>query len=71
MALAANSVVLEFDSSFRPEDSQVGTLEVRFDGGPWQKLLTLDPTNTSNDAPTPTFVNKSINEHLVSGTNTE
>jgi hypothetical protein len=65
-----NSVVLEFDSSFRPEDSQIGTLDVRFDGGPWVNLLTLNPTNTSNTAPSGTFVNASINERLVSGTTT-
>ena len=77
--VAANSVVLEFDSSFRPEDSQVGTLDVRFDGGAWTNILTLDPTNTSNDAPGDlgdfplppiASVPANINEHLVSGVNT-
>ncbi|QDV24972.1 Ig-like domain-containing protein [Aureliella helgolandensis] len=46
--VAASSVVVEFDSSFRPENSQVGVLEVRYDGGDWTNLLTLDPSNTSN-----------------------
>jgi hypothetical protein len=44
-----NSVVLEFDSSFRPENSQIGTLDVSYDGGSsWNEILRLDPTNTSN-----------------------
>ncbi len=46
--VTANTAVLEFDSSFRPEDSQIGTLDVRFDGGAWTNLLTLDPTTTTN-----------------------
>ncbi len=65
-----NSVVLEFDSSFRPEDSQVGELEVRFDSGNWERLLRLDPTNTSNEAPNATNTIRNVNEHLTSGTNT-
>ncbi len=71
--VAANTVKFEFDSSFRPEDSQVGTLEVSYDGGTnWSNLLTLNPSNTTNTAGNPAtgFVNKSINERLVSGTNT-
>ncbi len=69
--VAANSVVLEFDSSFRPENSQVGLLEVRFDSGDWQQLLRLDPTNTSNQDPFAVgVVNANVNERLVSGTNT-
>jgi hypothetical protein len=69
--VAPNSVVLEFDSSFRPEDSQVGTVEVTFDGGlSWNTLLTLNPDNTSNTAPSTSFINKSINEHLVSNSRT-
>ncbi|MCY2976634.1 MAG: Ig-like domain-containing protein [Planctomycetota bacterium] len=64
------SVVLEFDSSFRPEFSQVGTLEVRFDGGAWENLLTLNPSNTSNDGPSPTVNPVNLNERLVTGTNT-
>ncbi len=47
--VAANSVQIEFDSSFRPENSQVGTLEVTFDSGAsWTNILTLNPTNTTN-----------------------
>ena len=46
--VAANSVVLEFDSSFRPENSQVGTLEFTTNGTDWNSLLVLDPSNTSN-----------------------
>ncbi len=68
--VAANSVVLSFDSSFRPEDSQIGTLDVRFDGGAWQNILTLNPSNTSNDAPGPGINPVNINERLTSGTNT-
>ncbi|MFM1904064.1 MAG: hypothetical protein RLZZ440_1964, partial [Planctomycetota bacterium] len=70
--VAANSVKLEFDSSFRPEgpgDSQTGTLEVTFDGGTtWTELLRLDEFNTSN-AGTNT-ASRNINERLVSGTAT-
>ncbi|MEI8213159.1 MAG: Ig-like domain-containing protein, partial [Planctomycetota bacterium] len=63
--VAADSVKLDFDSSFRPEFSQVGTLEVSFNGGTtWKKLLELNPTNTDNDAP---FPKKNINEHLTTG----
>ncbi|MCY2977366.1 MAG: Ig-like domain-containing protein [Planctomycetota bacterium] len=68
--VAANTAVIEFDSSFRPEDSQIGELEVRFDGGAWKNLLTLNPSNTVNDAPSATVVNSNINEHIKSGTNT-
>jgi len=64
------SVVLEFDSSFRPEDSQIGTLDVSFDGGTWVNLLTLNPSNTTNTPPSAGFINRSINEHLTSGVNT-
>jgi autotransporter-associated beta strand protein len=70
--VAANSVKLEFDSSFRPEgpgDSQVGTLEVTFDGGTtWTQLLRLDEFNTSNDGSN--TASRNINERLVSGTST-
>lgn len=39
---AANSVQLEFDSSFRPYPTMVGTVDVSFDGGSsWDNLLTL------------------------------
>ncbi len=68
--VTANSVVLEFDSSFRPEDSQIGTLDVRFDGGAWTNILTLDPTNTNNNAPSATNNPVNLNEHLTSGINT-
>ena len=68
--VAQDTAVLEFDSSFRPEDSQIGKLEVSFDGGAWQSLLVLDPTNTSNADPSPTNSIKNVNEHLTSGINT-
>ena len=42
----ANSLTLEFDSSFRPEGSQTGLVEVRFNGGEWVNLLTLDTDST-------------------------
>ena len=70
--VAANSVKLEFDSSFRPEgpgDSQIGTLEVTFDGGTtWTELLRLDEFNTSNVGTN--TASRNINERLVSGTTT-
>ena len=63
--VAPNSVKLEFDSSFRPEDSQIGRLAVSYDNGAnWTQLLELNPTNTDNDAP---FAKKNINERLVTG----
>ena len=72
--VAPGSVKLEFDSSFRPEgpgDAQVGTLEVSYDGGgTWTNLLTLNEFNTTNTAGSASFVNRSINERLVSGTST-
>lgn len=68
--VTASSAVLEFDSSFRPEDSQIGELDVRFDNGVWERLLTLNPTNTSNEAPNATNNIRNVNEHLTSGVNT-
>jgi hypothetical protein len=63
--VVANSIKFEFDSSFRPEDSQIGTLEVSYDGGSnWTKLLELNPSNTDNGAP---FAKKNLNERLVTG----
>lgn len=63
--VAANSIKFEFDSSFRPEDSQIGTLEVSYDGGTnWTKLLELNPSNTDNGAP---FAKQNLNERLVTG----
>ena len=63
--VAPNSVKLEFDSSFRPEDSQIGRLAVSYDNGAnWTQLLELNPTNTDNDAP---FAKKNINERLTTG----
>ena len=59
---------MEFDSSFRPEDSQIGRLSVSYDGGTnWTQLLELNPTNTDNDAP---FAKRNINERLVTGSTT-
>ena len=72
--VAPGSVKLEFDSSFRPEgpgEAQTGNLEVSYDGGStWTNLLTLNELNTTNTAGSTGFVNKSINERLVSGTTT-
>ncbi|MBU6308315.1 MAG: Ig-like domain-containing protein [Planctomycetes bacterium] len=72
--VAAGSVKLEFDSSFRPEgpgEAQTGKLDVSYDGGTtWSTLLTLNEFNTTNTAGSASFVNKSINERLVSGTST-
>ena len=72
--VAAGSVKLEFDSSFRPEgpgEAQTGKLDVSYDGGTtWSTLLTLNELNTTNTAGSASFVNKSINERLVSGTST-
>ncbi|MFN7876166.1 MAG: Ig-like domain-containing protein [Pirellula sp.] len=63
--VAANSLKLEFDSSFRPEDSQIGRLGVSFDGGAtFTQLLELNPTNTDNDAP---YAKGNINERLITG----
>ena len=58
--VAANSLKLEFDSSFRPENSQIGKLSVSFDNGAnFTDLLTLNPSNTDNDAP---FAKGNMNE---------
>lgn len=66
--VAENSVKLEFDSSFRPEDSQIGRLSVSYDGGTnWTQLLELNPTNTDNDAP---FAKRNLSERLVTGSTT-
>ncbi|MBU6275748.1 MAG: Ig-like domain-containing protein [Planctomycetes bacterium] len=66
--VAPNSVTFAFDSSFRPEDSQIGTLEASYDGGTtWTNLLTLTPSNTDNDAP---FPRGNVNERLVTGSKT-
>lgn len=48
--VAANSVTLQFDSSFRPEADQTGLVDVTFDGGAnWTNILTLGPTNPLDD----------------------
>ena len=59
-----NSVVLEFDSSFRPEgttpnpNNQIGTVQVSYnDGQTWSDLLVLDVNNT-NGAATAANVNE-------------
>ncbi|MFO0014801.1 MAG: Ig-like domain-containing protein, partial [Planctomycetota bacterium] len=63
--VAANSVKLEFDSSFRPEDSQIGRLSVSYDGGTtFTQLLELNPSNTDNDAP---YARGNLNEKLTTG----
>jgi hypothetical protein len=63
--VAANSVKLEFDSSFRPENSQIGRLAVSYDGGTtFTQLLELNPSNTDNDSP---WARGNMNERLVTG----
>ena len=48
---AANSVALEFDSSFRPYDTQTGLVDVTFDGGAtWTNLLTLNSDTAGGDS---------------------
>jgi hypothetical protein len=67
--VAASSVTLEFDSSFRPEsggsytaytpDNQQGFLDVSYDGGTsWTNLLTLDSSNTLGSSSA-----ANVNEH--------
>ncbi|MEO8268694.1 MAG: lamin tail domain-containing protein, partial [Aureliella sp.] len=71
--VAADTVTLEFDSSFRPEgytpppdpqppvlptDNQIGVVEVSYDDGVnWTQLLQLDALNSSDD-PASTNVNE-------------
>ncbi len=50
--VAANSVQVTFDSSFRPEGTQTGTFDVRFDGGSWSNLLTLVAQDRRNNIET-------------------
>ncbi len=70
----ANSVKLEFDSSFRPEggmtatlpaNNQIGIIEVSYDGGTnWTQLLQLDNTNTTGNIPAaPAPAPANVNEH--------
>ncbi len=70
VGVAPGTAKLEFDSSFRPEDTQVGVLQVRYDGGAWEDLLTLNPSNTNNEPPSASNINANINERLISGVNT-
>ena len=72
--VAANSVVLEFDSSFRPEtldpdktpaenltSNQIGLLDVSFDNGTtWTNIFQYDVLNTGSE---PAALN--VNEHKV------
>ncbi len=56
-----NSLVLDFDSSYRPEDPQKATIEVSYDNGAnWINLITL---NTPNSGGNSALVR--ANEHLV------
>ena len=67
--VAANSVKIEFDSSYRAEGDQFGLVEVSFDGGAtWTQKLRLDSTNASGSGSS--AAGASINERLVSGTTT-
>ena len=55
---AADSVELQFDSSFRPYPTMVGTVDVSFDGGSnWDNLLTLDDTTVEGGTSSLTRVN--------------
>lgn len=55
--LAANSVVLRFNSSWRPEDSQTAVIRVSFDGG--EPVEVLKWTSQQAD---PTFKPDAVNE---------
>ncbi|HBE72413.1 MAG TPA: hypothetical protein DDW52_30120, partial [Planctomycetaceae bacterium] len=47
--VTANSLQLVFDSSYRPEDQQIGTLDVTFDDGTnWINILTYDSTQMTD-----------------------
>ncbi len=49
--LAANSITLNFDSSFRPYDAMTGLVDVSFDGGAtFSNVLTLDTANSGGDS---------------------
>ncbi|MDX1963766.1 MAG: PEP-CTERM sorting domain-containing protein [Pirellulales bacterium] len=48
--ITAGSIVLMFDSSFRPEGTQTATLEVSYDGGNnYEEILRYDTGNTINE----------------------
>ena len=47
-----NSLQVEFDSSFRPEEAQTVLVDVTYDGGTtWQNLLTYTTDNTGGAGP--------------------
>jgi len=49
--VAANTAVLNFDSSFRPYDAMTATVEVSFDGGTnFTNLLTMNAGNSGGDS---------------------
>lgn len=49
--LLPGSVRVEFDSCFRPYDTQTGVVEASFDGGTsWVNVLTLNSTNSGGDS---------------------
>lgn len=49
--IAADSVVLNFDSSFRPYDGMTALVDVSFDGGAtFSNLLTMDKNNSGGDS---------------------
>lgn len=46
--IAASSVTLNFDSSFRAEVTQIGVLEASIDGGAFQNILTYDSSQLND-----------------------
>ncbi|HEY1376056.1 MAG TPA: Ig-like domain-containing protein, partial [Gemmataceae bacterium] len=59
--LLQNSLTLEFDSSFRPEEAQRAVVDVSYDGGTtWTNLLNYTTDNTGGSG-----AEGHINEHLT------
>jgi VCBS repeat-containing protein len=59
--LNQNSLTLEFDSSFRPEENQTALVDVSYDGGTtWNNLLTYTTDNTGGSG-----AEGFINNHLT------
>lgn len=44
-----NTVIIRFDSSWRPEDTQKAAVNVSFDGGPFTQVLLFESDSTSPD----------------------
>jgi len=47
--VVADSITIQFDSSWRPEDLQAAEVSVSFDGGPSELLLTMTSVGTTTD----------------------